>query len=355
MWTHRCQGGFLAEMGEMVGEICYCAWLDPNDDPLAQTALKKMEGVRAVGLPRFQGPFVRKLKNGLLSLAILTREVWRAQFVYLYWPGRIASITARLCRVIRKPYGIYFRGEQIPFDPTLATAFKHARFVLTTGQLLRTVAKAHCQDVENVTPMVSVRPEHILSRRLPRRSGPWHLLYVGRMEERKGVRDLLEAVSYLEELGLPFILTMVGHCYEPGLLCQVRPSVARRVRLIDAVADFENLIPFYCAADAFVFPSHDEGFPRVLYEAMAFGVPILTTFVGSIPSVMEDRKNCLRIEVRNPKDIADKIQHLLTSPELQTKIAWSSRQCMIELMKTWQRSHPVQIAERLRDLVARSS
>lgn len=356
VWSHRCIGNFLAEMGGLVGEICFCAWSDPSDDPLAQTCLQEIRGVRALGLPPFRGPLPRKLINGLRSFAILMREVSSADFVYLYWPGRLSSITARLCRAIGKPYGIYFRGEQIPFDPTFATALRCARFALTAGRSLRAIARSHCQDVEDVTPMTSVRSEHVCPPRLPRRSGPWQLLYVGRIEERKGVQDLLAAVSYLEQWGLPFILTMVGHCYDaPGLLRELSPSVAQCVRLIDAVANFDELIPFYCASDAFVFPSHDEGFPRVLYEAMAFGVPIVTTFVGSIPGLMQDRKNCIRIEVRNPKDIAEKIRHLVMSPELQNQLAWSSHQCITELMKTWQRSHSVQIAERLRDMVARSS
>ena len=357
LWSHRFLIDFLAEMGGLVREICFCGWSEPTDDPLAQTVLQDIQGVRAVGLPPFHGSILRKLINGIRSFGILTRELGRADFVYLYWPGRISSITARLCRIIGKPYGIYFRGEQIPFDPPFATAFRNACFALTAGQTLRTAAEAHCRDVENVTPMTLLRTEHVrMWPRPPRGSGPWRLLYVGRIEESKGVQDLLAALSYLDEWGVPFVLTMVGHCQDQkDLLRQLPPSVAPCVRMIGAVSEFGNLIPMYRAADAFVFPSHKEGFPRVLYEAMAFGVPILTTFVGGIPTVMKDEENCLRIEVRNPKDIADKIRHLLTHPELQAQITRSAHECISGLMKTWQRSHSVQIAERLRDLVTRGT
>jgi len=351
LWTHRCLGGFLAELGGMVDEVCFCAWLDPNDDPLAQTFLHDIQGVRALALPRFAGTGARKLVNGVLSFVMLAREVFRSQFVYLYWPGGIASMTARLCRVIGKPYGIYFRGEQIPSDPTFESAFRHARFVLTTGQFLNNIAKKYCRDVENVTPMTPLLDRHILPPHPPRQSGPWHLLYVGRLEERKGVQDLLAAVSLLEERGLPFTLTMIGHCYDaPALLRSVSPAVAQRIKLIDAISDFEELIPYFRAADTFVFPSHDEGFPRVLYEAMAFGLPIITTFVGSIPSVMEDRLNCLRIEVRNAKDIAEKLLQLISDEKLQARLTQEGHQCITTLMKTWKRSHSIQVAERLRDL-----
>lgn len=355
-WTHRCIGQFLGELGELVSEVCFCAWTDPSDDPLAQTALSDMRGVRALGLPSFHGSPLRKMVNGLRSFSMLIRQVWQSDFVYLYWPGRLSSIAARLCRALNKPYGIYFRGEQIPFDSTFATSFQKAHFTLTAGDLLRTAAEEYCKDVENVTPMTSVRPDHIVRARPPKQEGPWNLLYVGRLEERKGVQDLLAAMTHLEKWDLQCNLTMVGHCYDPsGLMGQLSPSIARRVRWIDAVAEFESLIPFYCAADVFVFPSHDEGFPRVLYEAMTFGVPILTTFVGSIPSLMKDRSNCLRIIVRDPRDIAEKIRHLLHNPELQAKLSSSSHQCITDLMEAWQRSHAIQIAERLRDLVSRTT
>lgn len=353
-WTHRSVAMFLAEMGERVREICFCAWLDPSDDQLAQTGLEGIRGVRAVALPRFDGAVVRKLLNGIWALAILIREVAWADFVYLYWPGRLSSITARLCRAFRKPYGIYFRGEQIALDPTFATAFREARFTLAAGKALETTARAYCRDVEMVTPMVSLGPEHLVAPRSSHESRPWNLLYIGRLEQRKGVHDLLVALRYLEEWGVPCTLTLVGQCYDDALTSLLPGPVSERVRFVGAVAEFEELERIYRAADVFVLPSHDEGFPRVLYEAMTFGVPIVTTFVGSISSVMKDEVNCLRIDVRNPQDIAEKIRHLLTNSELQTRIAWGGHDCMIALMDTWRRSHALQVAERLSHLAMRS-
>src|SRR5690606_38454374 len=52
-------------------------------------------------------------------------------------------------------------------------------------------------------------------------------------------------------------------------------------------------------ADLFIFPSHHEGFPRVLYEAMASALPIFTTFVGGIPGRMVHLQNCIEIPVKN--------------------------------------------------------
>jgi hypothetical protein len=106
------------------------------------------------------------LKNAPIALARLIREVARADFIYLYWPGRLSSVAARLCRVMDKPYGIYFRGEQIPHDPSFPKAFGQARFALTAVNTC-TAWRRHCQDAENVTDD-TVRPEHVLPPR-PRR------------------------------------------------------------------------------------------------------------------------------------------------------------------------------------------
>ncbi len=314
-WTHQTISTFLAELAERVGEVCFCAWLDPEDDPLAQASIDDLRGVRTVALPRFDGAVATKWVNGGVALVMLTREVLRADFVYLYWPGRLSSVAAGICRAIGKPYGIYLRGEPIPPDDSFGAAVAGARFVLATGESLVAMARTGCRDVESVTPMTSLRAEHI---RLPRAhpdGAPWRLLYVGRIEERKGAHDLIAALSYLEQWGVPFELTMIGHCYDvPGFRRRMSETVASHVRLVGVVTDFSQLVDYYPSSDVFVLPSHDEGFPRVLYEAMALGVPIVTTFVGSVPSAMTDHQDCLRIEVRDPQNIASRIRELIDNP-----------------------------------------
>jgi glycosyltransferase involved in cell wall biosynthesis len=348
-WTHRSMVDFLDELAGQVGEVCFGAWLDPDDDPLAQAPLREARRVRHVALPRVHGSIARKLVNGAQSFLRLAHEILRADFVYLYYPGRIASVTAAICRAIGRPYGIYFRGEPIPLDPSFTALFAGARFVLSTGKGLEQIAKAHCGDVENVTPMTPVSLRDVRPPTRDRMDGPWRVLCVGRIEERKGSHDLLAALSLLEERNVPVVLTLIGHCYDvPALRRRMTDSVSKRVQLPGVIADFATLRRHYLEADAFVLPSHDEGFPRVLYEAMAFGVPIVTTFVGSVPTVMVDRENCLRVEVGSPSDIADKLQELLTTPDLRYKLACAASFQVTELMSTWKDSHALQVADRIR-------
>ncbi len=352
-WTHRTMVDFLDELAGLVGEVRFCAWLDPDDDPLAQAPLREARRVRPIALPRVHGAsVVQKLANGLRSSVTLAREVIRADFIYLYYPGRIASVTAGICRAVGKPYGIYFRGEPIPLDPTFETMFGRARFVLSTGTGLEQIAKAHCGDVDNVTPMTPVTIGDVRPPSRDRVDGPWRVLYVGRIEERKGIHDLLAALSLLEARHLPISLTLIGHCYDASALRrQMTESVSAHVHLLGVISDFATLRRHYLEADVLIIPSHDEGFPRVHYEAMAFGVPIVTTFVGSVPNLMVDRVNCLRIEVGSPGDIAEKLHEVLATPDLGHRLASAASVQVTELMSTWKDSHAAQVAERIRRTV----
>lgn len=348
LWTNQTNGYFVREMSKFVGEVCLCNWAAEHGDPLLQTDLGTIQGVRTLALNPIHGNFLGKSWRAIRALFQVLREIRQARFAYLFCPGGLPKAVGHLCQVLRKPYGIYLRGEVGISSRGWQKVFRGAQFILTTGDLLRKIANTQCTDVENVTPMVSFRPEDILAPQAARSVGPWNLLYVGRIEERKGMNDLIQATKRLSEQGVDFKLTLVGHCNDhPGLIAQLPPAFAQRIRFAGVVTDFERLVIFYREADLFVFPSHDEGFPRVLYEAMAFGVPIVTTFVGSIPAVMRDGENCLRTEAKDPADLAEKIRLLLESQNMRTRFAASGHECVSALAKNWQRSHAVQILERL--------
>ncbi|HHX69330.1 MAG TPA: glycosyltransferase family 4 protein, partial [Gallicola sp.] len=60
-----------------------------------------------------------------------------------------------------------------------------------------------------------------------------------------------------------------------------------------------EIAEYYTKSDVYILPTYHEGFPRTLYEAMIFGTPIITTFVGGIPGIMKDGYNCKRIEPKS--------------------------------------------------------
>ena len=113
------------------------------------------------------------------------------------------------------------------------------------------------------------------------------ILYVGRINARKNLERLVEAVSVLSGKGFPHELVIVGkQDWMAGrVLEKVRElSLELKVRFVGYVPA-EHLPVFYNAADLFVYPSICEGFGIPLVEAMACGVPIVTSFGSSLEEV----------------------------------------------------------------------
>ena len=79
----------------------------------------------------------------------------------------------------------------------------------------------------------------------------------------------------------------------------------------------EKLVRLYMESDIFVFPSYcREGFPYVILEAMAAGLPIITCPEGAIPEIIEDGINRFLVSPKRPHIIAEKIIQLLENKNL---------------------------------------
>ncbi len=128
------------------------------------------------------------------------------------------------------------------------------------------------------------------------------LLFVGRINQRKGVKYLLEALQQLQTEDIE--LTVCGRVVD-GL--ELFRPFADRVTIRPSVSPAE-LVAAYQAADLFVFPSVAEGFGQVLLEALASGLPILSTTHTAAPDLIEDGVEGFIVEPRRPDLLAEKIE-----------------------------------------------
>jgi glycosyltransferase involved in cell wall biosynthesis len=117
---------------------------------------------------------------------------------------------------------------------------------------------------------------------------PVRLLFVGRLEAAKGVREIIQIAKGLERHGIPFELDLIGDGPErTALTSQIHElNLAPKIHF-QGWQPRKDLDEFYKKAHFILLPSNSEGWPKVLSEAMAHGVVPLASQVGSIPQVLE--------------------------------------------------------------------
>lgn len=140
----------------------------------------------------------------------------------------------------------------------------------------------------------------------------------------KGHEELIEAVSILKQEGIMVKVDFVG---EGSLIGEFERyaehlGVSDRISFIGKLSNSREVREKLLDSDLFVFPSHAEGLPRVLIEAMAVGLPCISTNVNGIPELLDAP---YLVEVGATKELADKIKALITDPEAMCKASQENR------------------------------
>jgi len=168
-------------------------------------------------------------------------------------------------------------------------------------------------------------------------TGPPRIVSVGRLVAKKGFGDLLAACRLLADRGLPFRLDVYGdgplraalaaEVERLGLAGQVRLEGARARRELAAAlreADVFALTPLVTA------DGDRDGIPNVLLEAMACGLPVVTTAVGGIPEVVLDDVNGLLAPAGDPGAVAGRLAALLADAPARARLGRAARRTMLE-------------------------
>ena len=160
-------------------------------------------------------------------------------------------------------------------------------------------------------------------------------LYLGNLLPSKGIEDLLEAVLLLSKIpNTPsFQLDVIGAWDNEGLQDKCFQIVSKNNLPITFHSPIsgEKKYAFLTTADFLVFAPRDpEGHPWVIVEALAFGLPVIATDQGAIIESVFDNENGFIVESRNPKQIADKIGHLLKNRQLIDSMGKKSRKVYLE-------------------------
>ncbi len=171
-----------------------------------------------------------------------------------------------------------------------------------------------------------VRQKHGIS------SGDFTLMFAGSYWERKGLRYVIEALSLVPRPDVKLLIVGSGDEKYYGRLAELKQV---RKRIVFA-SHRNNLGEYYAASDVFVFPTIYEPFGLVIIEAMASGLPVITSRVAGAADVIIDGVNGLLItDPGDIKDLAAKIKLLLSNADLRKAIGERARETAEEL--SWDR------------------
>jgi glycosyltransferase involved in cell wall biosynthesis len=147
---------------------------------------------------------------------------------------------------------------------------------------------------------------------------PPEVLFVGRLSPEKGITELVEATK-----GLNLVVVGDGPLRHlvPDALGFVPPAEVQRLLARAAVV---------------VLPSHREGLPMVLLEAMAHARAVVATPVGGMPSLIEDGVSGLLVARGDPRALREAITRLLGNPALRRKLGRAAR-AKVQEVAGWER------------------
>jgi glycosyltransferase involved in cell wall biosynthesis len=153
------------------------------------------------------------------------------------------------------------------------------------------------------------------------------VLCAGRLSHEKGHADLLAATAILTSSAVvpPFRVVIAGHGPEHhALVHQAETSgIADRV----VFAGFQrHMAPLFAMASILALPSHSEGSPNVVLEAMAAGLPIAATCVGGVPEILVSGETGLLVPPRDPAAMSEALAKLLSDAELSRRLGQSAQE-----------------------------
>ncbi len=192
---------------------------------------------------------------------------------------------------------------------------------------------------------------------LARAAGPFTVLFVGRLEKRKGIMDLFEAIPKVlqEAPNVRFVITGGDNSQHDGFrretgkdypthFAERNPGLLAQVSFLGAVSD-EELQRLYMACDLFVAPSRHESFGLVYPEAMNYAKPVIGCRAGGIPEVVDHGVTGLLVAPAAPAELAKAIVELSGSPARVREMGLAARQQVltrfsyVEMARNFERAY----------------
>jgi glycosyltransferase involved in cell wall biosynthesis len=286
----------------------------------------------------------------LMTLAHFGEGVYAAYLVrdrpfrelHAHFADRAATIALIMSRLFAKPYSLSIHaGADIYVSPVLLPEkILGARHVVTCTAYNRAYLERLLDcDLEKQVSCIrhGLELEKYSAQSRAADSLPI-ILAVGQLAERKGLADLVRSCGLLRDRGYQFVCHIVGQGPQrPELERLIADLGLEQIVLLCGPLPHEAVIEAYARAALFVLPCRQtkegdiDGIPNVLPEAMAMGVPVVSTHLSAIPELIYDGENGLLVPPDDPAALAEKMAVLLTQPALREELGRNGRRTALEM------------------------
>lgn len=325
--------------------------------------------VQAVPYLRPPGHWFRRWEGAAMQRALLPaaeklhgQEPFDAILACPMIPDAVAAVA--LSQKLALPLATLSIGSDILVYPRrMPTLEKQLRDVLSQTSLAVGVSKDICKRLEQLgakqmlcvylgrdTKLFTPHPNRAQVRRtLSLPLNAMIAVFVGRLTPNKGLEELVQAVHSLEESHPELHLVCVGDGPARHVL---KGFGSERVTLAGERPPQE--VPSYLqAADFLVLPSHSEGMPQVVLEAMNCGLPVVATRVGGIPEAVTHEQNGLLIEPCNHVQLTAAIKRMVVDKNFRIQAGKQSE--VIAKKRFDSQTNATLLAEALKRLSERRS
>jgi len=336
-YTLGCHQRYLEEYCKRLDRVVLVATMGPREEK--HDCEINYPNLKIISIPYFnryiEGMF--KLPHILAALLRLNTEVdavyVRVPSPYCWLPriicGRKKKILMHVCgdTLDASQYGYHlpgivrklFRAAYMPEWLMTKWALKKTEFIVNGEKAYLKLKHLN----ENCAMVISttLRDEDFFMRETARLEEKIVILYLGHIRAAKGIDVLIEAFKLIKDKYPRAQMLIAGSGeYLDVLQRKVeQEGLDEKIVFTGHVCAGEQRNTLYRGADIFVFPSYSEGSPRVVIEAMANSLPVITTTVGGLGNRLKDGEDALLVKPGSAVDIASAIARMIDDIELRRR------------------------------------
>jgi glycosyltransferase involved in cell wall biosynthesis len=262
--------------------------------------------------------------------------------LHVHFGGPVATVGMLTSEAWQVPWSLTLHGPDEFFDQDafyLRQKIESANFVICISDFCRSQVMRIAPEIGGSQLEIArlgvdceaLRPRRSVATATAKDTGPVRLVCTGRMVAAKGHRTLLEALEPLIAEGLDIRCTLIGDGPERASLEVLAKNLGISDRLsFSGSLEHQLTLKEVAAADIFVLASFAEGLPVALMEAMALGVPCVSTMIAAIPELIADGKNGLLVPASNVDDLQSALRRLIVDTDFRFRLGSNARKSVEE-------------------------